>query len=399
MIDFKNRWGFMVASHPIHCILGCLCLTILCAMGMLNFTIENRPDKLWLRGDSPFAQDIEWLHENVLSPLRPSLAIVEADNVLEPEVMRALIKIHQAVRAISVNGGKTFDDLCYKLPITKVEQSRRRKRRRKRRSIESSHNNSDSSTINDLVTDKPTHHNYDPLFGFTFADFGDEFVDPFFTENELESKFGGDSSDLHTFDPMLSLPDDIYCYMLENMEEACFEVNPIELWSYNQSLVENLTKAEIIYIFHNRLISPVFGRFVNYTAEFGGPDIQRDAEGHVVKAQSIELKWFVKVNHTDIRAGNGITDESTGEVADKSTMQWEAEFMRIMENMTGMMPEGVKLYYATRRSFGDICLGQIHNDGLMLAVGFGVMFLYVSLMLGKFNLVEQRVKFYKFLDS
>lgn len=43
-------------------------------------------------------------------------------------------------------------------------------------------------------------------------------------------------------------------------------------------------------------------------------------------------------------------------------------------------------------SFGDISQGLIFDDGLMLVAGFFIMFLYVSTMLGKFNLIEQRVR-------
>lgn len=392
METFFYKWGYLVSSHPIYTIIGCLLLTLVCGLGMLNFHIENRPFKLWLRRDSPFALNTNWLHEHVMSPLRPSLALVTADNVLEPEVMQTLLNIHEAVRRISVKGGKTFDDLCYKLPITKVDQPKN-KRKRRRRETEDVVSGETLLPENNPGQNQ-TQYKVDPFFGSVFSNFDDEFDSEFFRENEVDSSLtneGSSPTDLHTYDPMLSLPEDIYCYMLENMDEACYEINPVELWSYNATQMANLTQSDIINAFNSRLISPVFGRFVNFTAELGGADIQTDSQGRVIKAQSIELKWFLKVNQEEIRKGNGVVDESTGEVADKITLQWEAEFMRVLENISQFGPPGVKVYYATSRSFGDICMGQINDDGLMLAVGFAVMFAYVSLMLGRFNLVEQRV--------
>lgn len=42
-------------------------------------------------------------------------------------------------------------------------------------------------------------------------------------------------------------------------------------------------------------------------------------------------------------------------------------------------------------SFGDISGATILGDVNLLTVGVGVLFVYVQLMLGKFNMVEQRV--------
>lgn len=44
-------------------------------------------------------------------------------------------------------------------------------------------------------------------------------------------------------------------------------------------------------------------------------------------------------------------------------------------------------------SWGDITESLIFEDGMMLVVGFLVMFVYISIMIGRFNMVEQRVRF------
>ena len=44
------------------------------------------------------------------------------------------------------------------------------------------------------------------------------------------------------------------------------------------------------------------------------------------------------------------------------------------------------------RSFGDISSATILGDVSLLTAGIAVVFIYVQLMLGKFNLVEQRVR-------
>lgn len=42
-------------------------------------------------------------------------------------------------------------------------------------------------------------------------------------------------------------------------------------------------------------------------------------------------------------------------------------------------------------SFGDIASSTIWGDVSYLILGFSIVFLYVNVMLGKFNVVEQRV--------
>jgi hypothetical protein len=43
-------------------------------------------------------------------------------------------------------------------------------------------------------------------------------------------------------------------------------------------------------------------------------------------------------------------------------------------------------------SFSDIASGAIWGDANNLILGFSIVFIYVNLMLGKFNMVEQRVR-------
>ena len=46
-------------------------------------------------------------------------------------------------------------------------------------------------------------------------------------------------------------------------------------------------------------------------------------------------------------------------------------------------------------SFGEIASGTIWGDTNNLILGFSIVFIYVNIMLGKFNFVEQRVRIFK----
>lgn len=45
-------------------------------------------------------------------------------------------------------------------------------------------------------------------------------------------------------------------------------------------------------------------------------------------------------------------------------------------------------------SWGDILDETLIQEGIVLVCGFGIMFLYVAMMLGKPNMIEQRVSIY-----
>lgn len=84
---FCCSWGYNVATRPIIHIVACILITIICGIGLLTFTPENRPDKLWIPWNSEFVQDTDWLNQNFPSPFRFHYAIITADNVLKPEIM------------------------------------------------------------------------------------------------------------------------------------------------------------------------------------------------------------------------------------------------------------------------------------------------------------------------
>ena len=54
------------------------------------------------------------------------------------------------------------------------------------------------------------------------------------------------------------------------------------------------------------------------------------------------------------------------------------------------MSDGLEIYPFATRSFGDEIGSTIGGDANLLSMGFLVVFIYIVIMLGKFNFVEQR---------
>ena len=76
------------------------------------------------------------------------------------------------------------------------------------------------------------------------------------------------------------------------------------------------------------------------------------------------------------------------ELADKTTLQWEEEFVQTIQNLS--KPDAVALPNAAK-SFGDISSDAIFFDAYLMAGGYLLMFAYTIFMLGKLNTLEVRL--------
>jgi len=156
-------------------------------------------------------------------------------------------------------GSKPLIIIPDRLPITKFEGASKYNLVRRRRSITTVHS-TDSST-NELLTDEPlakkdmqnASEDSSSLVGHAFDNFGDAFDDDFFkSETDHGRSFTVNQDDVE-FDPSLTLPPEVYCEFINHLEEACWEVNPAELWSFNRSLIYNLTQEDIIHAINHQL--------------------------------------------------------------------------------------------------------------------------------------------------
>jgi hypothetical protein len=79
------RWGVLVSNYPWTFIIACLVVSGTCSIGMLSFTTENRPTKLWIPQDSGFVEHTEWLQDNFPNDIRFHSYVLLDDNVLKKE--------------------------------------------------------------------------------------------------------------------------------------------------------------------------------------------------------------------------------------------------------------------------------------------------------------------------
>ncbi|CAD5111994.1 DgyrCDS1247 [Dimorphilus gyrociliatus] len=157
--------------------------------------------------------------------------------------------------------------------------------------------------------------------------------------------------------------------------DKCWSNSILELWKFDESIINNLSKEQILNDINTITISPVYNS--PFTASKLLGDINREG-GRIVSAKATRVTYFIKFNST---VKNG---QDVDEIGDS----WEKSYLDIAEK--GSQLPKTNLYYFSTRSFGDVGGGAISGDVSLLAAGYMIVIVFVCIVLGKFNRVEQR---------
>jgi len=355
--QFFFNWGVTVAKSPCTFIVICLVVAGSFSLGLLNFTAENRPLKLWIPQESGFVKNSEWLQDHFPNDMRFHSMIVEhPHNVLTPDILRWMLQLHHNTTQIVSANGYRMKDVCYRLPVLSDLDQEDPSRRKRAAASEKTENQE---------------------FDFDFTSFDGDFHSSFDTTFDK----GVDPN----FEPSIDLPLGVFCDMVEDIEDACFENNILEIWKYDEKIINDLTEQDILDGINAVDISNLTQ--VSYSSLLG--KVRYNSTGSIVAAGSVLVQIFTRVNFSLIVEGGTSNDAGTGDVVDPVGLDWEAAFLGVVENAT-VPGDQAQLFFMASRSFGDISGTTILGDVQLLMAGTIVVFMYVQLMLGKFNMVEQR---------
>ena len=118
--------------------------------------------------------------------------------------------------------------------------------------------------------------------------------------------------------------------------------------------------------------------------------VKLDANGEIVSATAIMFTFFGKMNGTAARIEDVGMENALGAFVDKKTLDFEAELIRVLTDKSDFT-DGFNSDLNVARSFNDIASSNIITDVTKVAAGFMIVFMYVILMLGRFDLVHHRV--------
>lgn len=152
--------------------------------------------------------------------------------------------------------------------------------------------------------------------------------------------------------------------------QTCIIRSILELWSYNASTIRTLTQAQIIRDVNSIKLSPMYFTTIDLATLLG--DRTMDANGDVTGASAALMTFLLK---------------GTDDIEDK-TEAWEQLLLDIGKTGQGNLTE---TFVFAVRSFSDEAGGAIQSDVVSLSIGYFLVIFFVMLVLGKFNLMEQKV--------
>eukprot|EP00090_Calanus_glacialis_P001448 TRINITY_DN11036_c0_g1_i1.p1 TRINITY_DN11036_c0_g1~~TRINITY_DN11036_c0_g1_i1.p1 ORF type:complete len:930 (-),score=108.05 TRINITY_DN11036_c0_g1_i1:221-3010(-) len=165
--------------------------------------------------------------------------------------------------------------------------------------------------------------------------------------------------------------------------EICLELSILKILSpaeeVTDEFISNLNQSEIL-----RLINES-DKKEDVLQYLGG--VTYDMEGNIVGAKATKIDLISETNITEALLN---PDPSTSVPVTNVSMMFEEDLKVALLNTTGI-PEGIDVSVIVSRSFDDVINENIIGNYNLLFSGFAIMFVYVLIMLGKFNCVEHRV--------
>ena len=353
-------WGCIVASNPWKVIAATLFVTGLGSLGLFNFSAETNAWKMLLPEGSRYWKNQEWKNSHFVEDTRATITILtHEENVLTPEAMLLLLDLHDKVMEATFEGGD-YTRACMKIPITNILLERRR-----RSALET------NATLQTSASRE-------------YAEFDDYFN--FYGTEESD----GDEATKNGDDQLEGLPRDIYCDVIETLDDKCGEYSLLEIWKYDREEISRLSEQDIINAINTVSESPVFGYKTNYVNYLG--QVERNSTGQVVGAHSIRTIWLESFKPEDIPSSNGITGIQL-DLVDPFTLGYEQEVLTILKAWRDEREKegnGYHLYMNLGLSFSTEAGGPIKYDINRQILGYVLMFTYTMLSLGNLNIVESK---------
>ena len=111
-------------------------------------------------------------------------------------------------------------------------------------------------------------------------------------------------------------------------------------------------------------------------------NVTYDADGRVARVGALLNIWLINFNDVSLPG-----EKASDPVAE----DWEDDFIEIVVGKKRPVgqPEGTAIYSYAEKSFYDEIDDSINSNLTILFIGSALIFLYIALVLGRLNAVEQ----------
>ena len=170
------------------------------------------------------------------------------------------------------------------------------------------------------------------------------------------------------------------------MDSTCFQTSILEFWPLDFDFTKPFTLEDVINrVNDENAMSSTFNTPIRAKSYLGGAIIKEN--GKIISAEATVMTWFGKVNFTTL---SNEDDSGTGEAVDANSLEWEEKLSEILVKDQDKLPNNLITHINVARGFSDVAGETIKGDVIMMPVGYFIVFIYVTVMLGKFSCTEQR---------
>ncbi|XP_076629861.1 patched domain-containing protein 3 [Colletes latitarsis] len=334
--------GLRIARRPLKWLIGSTVIVLVSLSGLYSFHQEKNPMKLWVPQDSDFIHDTEWMIDQFGQGLRIESMILTADNVLEPEALATLNEITKQIISVQTSDHIAWTDVCFKVPV-----------------------------ISGIVHRKKRNPELDDFFE----------IEPDINKTRLEPAVHADTQ--------------LYCNIVDNLPKACLLNSIVDIWEYNNNVILQKSKKEILDDITKAKVSPTLGHPLNFTELLGG--ITRDEQGRIISARAVKTQWAVHINFSKVDMDNFGNDVGTADWATDDVLKWELSYLNVLHrnaellNAMRRVNHTLAIWYEAGRSFGDVTFVTMFGNIDILSIGFILMFFYVLVIFSDYNWVGWRI--------
>ena len=118
------------------------------------------------------------------------------------------------------------------------------------------------------------------------------------------------------------LPRNVYCDLVETLKTRCFEQSLLEIWMYNEDVINKLSTHDIVNAINTLERSPYFGFKYDYSKLLGS--IKRNKTGHIVSAKAALYNMVTVVDLNKIKQKHFLKQSSGPQTTmDEENIKWQ----------------------------------------------------------------------------
>ena len=181
-----------------------------------------------------------------------------------------------------------------------------------------------SENVTEIDSEYDYNYNYD-----YYQEYNTELPAEEATDCDIVRNFNGSVFEELQRSTYRELPHNMYCQLIGTFDSQCLEQSLLEIWMYNEKIIDKLSQQDIINAINVLDRSPYFGFKYNYAELLGS--IKRNQTGHIISAKAALYNLVTVVDLENIQNRNFLEKGAGPQILmDEANIIWQDEAIKIL---------------------------------------------------------------------